>query len=282
MTIMPDIAFANGVFLPLSEATVSVEDRGFQFGDGVYELLRVYGRVLLRPLDHLARLERSARALGIALPFDTARWMSVIAEAVHRSDYPEAKVYIQVTRGVAPRDHTYSATLVPTVIITVRALAPPVESLYTDGTDVVTVPDLRWGRCDIKSVNLLANVLAKQEARNAGAFEAVFVRDGFVLEGATSNVMAVHGGSLVTPPEGPLLLSGVTRHLALQLAREAGISLAERPLQETDLYTAGEVFLTGTTVEILPVKRINERCIGGGVPGPITKELMARFRKLHA
>ena len=279
---MPDIAFANGVFLPLAEATVSVEDRGFQFGDGVYELLRVYRRVPLRPLDHLARLERSARALGIALPFDTARWMSVITEAVHRSDYSEAKVYIQVTRGVAPRDHTYSATLVPTVIITVRALAPPVESLYTDGTDVVTVPDLRWGRCDIKSVNLLANVLAKQQARNAGAFEAVFVRDGFVLEGATSNVMAVHGGSLVTPPEGPLLLSGVTRHLALQLAREAGISLAERPLQETDLYTAGEVFLTGTTIEILPVIRINGRCIGGGFPGPITKELMARFRKLHA
>ena len=279
---MPDIAFANGGFLPLAEATVSVEDRGYQFGDGVYELLRVYGGVPLRPLDHLARLERSARALGIALPFDTARWTSVITEAVHRSNYPEAKVYIQVTRGVAPRDHTYSATLVPTVVITVRALTPPAESLYTDGTDIITVSDLRWSRCDIKSISLVANVLAKQQARNAGAFEAVFVRDGFVLEGATSNVMAVHGGSLVTPPEGPLLLSGVTRHLALQLAREAGISLAERPLQETDLYTAEEVFLTGTTIEILPVIRINGRCIGAGFPGPITKELMARFRKLHA
>ena len=275
---MPDTAFANGVFLPLAEATVSVEDRGFQFGDGVYELLRVYGGAPLRPLDHLTRLERSARALGIALPFDTARWMSVITEAVHRSNYPEAKVYIQVTRGVAPRDHTYSATLVPTVVITVRALTPPAESLYTDGTDIVTVPDLRWSRCDIKS----PNVLAKQQARNAGAFEAVFVRDGFVLEGATSNVMAVHRGSLVTPPEGPLLLSGVTRHLTLQLAREAGISIAERPLTEADLYTAAEVLLTGTTIEILPVGRINGRCIGEGFPGPITKELMARFRKLHA
>jgi D-alanine transaminase len=279
---MPDVAFVNGVFLPLAEATVSVEDRGFQFGDGIYELLRVYGRVPLRPLDHLARLERSARALGIALPFDTARWMSVITEAVHRSDYSEAKVYIQVTRGVAPRDHTYSATLAPTIVITVRALALPMESLYTDGADVVTVPDLRWGRCDIKSVSLVANVLAKQQARNAGAFEAVFVRDGFVLEGATSNVMAVHHGSLVTPPEGPLLLSGVTRHLALQLAHEAGVSLAERPLKETDLYTAEEALLTGTTIEILPVVRINGRCIGEGFPGPITKELMTRFRKLHA
>ncbi len=252
---MPDIAFANGVFLPLAEATVSVEDRGYQFGDGVYELLRVYGGVPLRPLDHLARLERSARALGIALPFDTARWTSV---------------------------HTYSVTLVPTVVITVRALTPPAESLYTDGTDIVTVPDLRWSRCDIKSLNLLANVLAKQQARNAGAFEAVFVRDGFVLEGATSNVMAVHRGSLVTPPEGPLLLSGVTRHLTLQLAREAGISIAERPLTEAELYTAAEVLLTGTTIEILPVGRINGRCIGEGFPGPITKELMARFRKLRA
>jgi D-alanine transaminase len=126
---MPDIAFVNGAFLPLAEATVSVEDRGFQFGDGVYELLRVYGGVPLHPLDHLARLERSARALGITLPFDTARWMSVISEAVRRSDYPEAKVYIQVTRGVAPRDHTYSATLMPTVVLTVLDLAPPEESL---------------------------------------------------------------------------------------------------------------------------------------------------------
>src|SRR5438874_5637602 len=208
-TIMPDTAFANGVFLPLAEATVSVEDRGFQFGDGVYELLRVYGGVPLRPLDHLARLERSARALGIALPFDTARWTSVITEAVDRSNYPEAKVYIQVTRGVAPRDHTYSATLVPAVVITVRAMTPPAESLYTDGTDIVTVPDLRWSRCDVKSLNILANALAKQQARNPAAFQAVFAWDGFVLVRAASNVMTAHRRRLVATPGGRLLLPGM-------------------------------------------------------------------------
>ena len=279
---MPDIGFVNGVFLPLADATVSVEDRGFQFGDGVYELLRVYGGVPFRSLDHLARLERSARALGIVLPFDTTRWITVITEGVERSGYSEAKVYIQVTRGVAPRDHTYNAMLAPTVVMTVRAMVPPAEELYAGGAGIVTVPDLRWGRCDIKSISLLANVLAKQQARNAGAFEAVFVRDGFVLEGATSNVMTVHGGSLITPPEGPLLLSGVTRQMALQLSREAGLSLTERPLKETDLFTAEEVLLTGTTIEILPVVRVNGRCIAAGRPGPTTMELMTRFQKLHA
>ena len=279
---MPDIAFVNGVFLPLAQATVSVEDRGFQFGDGVYELLRVYGGVPFRLSEHLARLARSATALDIILPFDNARWTAVVTQAVERSGYPEAKVYIQVTRGVAPRDHTYGAGLTPTVVMTVRALSPPPESLYTGGAAVVMVPDLRWDRCDIKSISLLANVLAKQQSRNAGAFEAVFVRDGFVLEGATSNIMAIREGCLVTPPEGPLLLSGVTRSAVLQLAREAGLSAAERPLTKTDVFRAEEVFLTGTTIEILPVVQVDGRPIGAGFPGPTTQDLMARFRKLHA
>jgi D-alanine transaminase len=279
---MPDIAFVNGVFLPLAQATVSVEDRGFQFGDGVYELLRVYGGAPFRLSEHLARLARSAAALDIALPFDSGGWVTVVTQAVERSGYPEAKVYIQVTRGVAARDHTYGAGLAPTVVMTVRALSPPPEALYTGGADVVMVSDLRWDRCDIKSICLLANVLAKQQARNAGAFEAVFVRDGFVLEGATSNLMAIREGCVVTPPEGPLLLSGVTRFVVLQLAREAGLSVAERPLTKTDVFCAEEVFLTGTTIEILPVVRVDGRSIGAGIPGPTTQDLMARFRKLHA
>lgn len=279
---MPDIAFVNGVFLPLAQATVPVEDRGFQFGDGVYELLRVYGGVPFRSAEHLARLARSARALDIVLPFDTVRWTAVVMEAVERSGYPEAKVYIQVTRGVAPRDHTYSTGLAPTVVITVRAMSPPAEALYTEGADVVLVSDLRWDRCDIKSISLLANVLAKQQARKAGAFEAVFVRDGFVLEGATSNIMVVNESRLITPPEGPLLLSGVTRVVVVQLARDAGLSVAERPLTESEVYNADEVFLTGTTIELLPVVRIDGRRIGGGLPGPTTQDLLARFRKLHA
>jgi D-alanine transaminase len=279
---MSDIAFVNGVFVPFANATVSIDDRGFQFGDGVYEVIRVYRGVPFRPAEHLARLERSARELDIALPFSSGQWTDLIMDAVQRSGYQEAKIYIQVTRGVAPRDHAYKGNLAPTVVITVRSLLPPADGLYSHGVDVITVPDLRWGRCDIKCISLLANVLAKQQAMNEGVFEALFVRDGFVLEGSTSNVMMIQGGRLITPPEGPLLLSGVTRLVALQVARESGVSTEQRPIKETELYSADEVFLTGTIIEILPVVRVNARRIGTASPGPITRELMARFRKLYA
>jgi D-alanine transaminase len=279
---MSDIAFVNGAFLPLVDATVSIDDRGFQFGDGVYEVIRVYRGVPFRPVEHLARLERSARALDIVLPCDSGHWTDLIMDAVQRSGYHEAKIYIQVTRGVAPRDHSYSAGLAPTVVITVRSLVPPADELYVHGVDVITVTDLRWGRCDIKCISLLANVLAKQQAVNEGVFEALFVRDGFVLEGSTSNVMMIQRGRLITPPEGPLLLSGVTRLVALQLAGESGVVIEERPIKETELYGAEEVFLTGTIIEILPVVRVSARRIGTGSPGPITSELIARFRKLYA
>ena len=279
---MPDIAFVNGVFMPLSEARVSVEDRGFQFGDGVYELLRVYAGVPYRPAEHLARLNRSAAALGIPLPYTQERWAALVSEAVARSGYPAAKVYIQVTRGVSPRDHVVSSPLAPTVALTVRALVPPDAALYAVGASVVTVPDLRWARCDIKSVCLLANVLAKQQARDAGAFEALFVRDGCVLEGATSNVMVVQGGAIVTPPEGPWLLSGVTRQVTLALARAAGVPVKEQGVREADLDVSDEVFLTGTTIEVLPVGRVNGRRIGTGAPGYVTQLLMSRFGDSHA
>ena len=275
---MPEIAFVNDAFLPLAEARVSVEDRGFQFGDGVYELLRVYAGVPFHLTEHLGRLEQSARAIGIPLSFTRDRWTAVIAEAIARSGFPDAKVYIQVTRGVAPRDHVPPDPVTPTVVVTVRAMAPPAAELYATGASVVTVPDLRWARCDIKSIGLLANVLAKQQAKERGASEALFVRDGAVLEGATSNVMTVKNRCLVTPPEGPLLLSGVTRKVVLGLAREAGVAVKEQPVAEAELYAAAEVFLTGTTIEVLPVARVNGRPIGAGAPGPVTTLLMARFR----
>ncbi len=276
---MPEIAFVNDVFLPLSEARVSVEDRGFQFGDGIYELLRVYAGVPFHLTEHLGRLEQSARAIGIPLPYTRDRWAAVIAEAVSRSGFADAKVYIQVTRGVAPRDHVPAGPMAPTVVVTVRAMAPPAAGLYATGADVVTVPDLRWARCNIKAIGLLANVLAKQQAKERGALEALFVRDGHVLEGATSNVMTVQKRCLVTPPEGPLLLPGVTRRVVLGLAQAAGVAVKEQPMTEDELHASDEVFLTGTTIEVLPVARVNGRPIGAGAPGPVTKLLMARFRE---
>jgi len=276
---MPEIAFVNDAFMPLSEARVSVEDRGFQFGDGIYELLRVYAGTPFHLSDHLGRLEQSAQALGIPLPHSRDRWEAVIAEAVARSGFSDAKVYIQVTRGVAPRDHVPSGSLTPTVVVTVRAMVPLTAEVYAAGVDVITVADIRWSRCYVKAIGLLANVLAKQEARERGAVEALFVRDGLVLEGSTSNVMIVQNGCLVTPPEGPLLLPGVTRKIVLGLAQEAGLSVKEQPVTEADLHASTEVFLTGTTIEVLPVVRVNGRAIGTGPPGPVTTLLMARFRE---
>ena len=279
---MPDIAFLNDVFLPLSEARVSVEDHGFQFGDGVYELIRVYAGRPFHLTEHLDRLEQSARAVAISVPYTRERWTALVAEAVSRSRYPEAKVYIQLTRGVGPRDHVLASPVPPTVVLTVRALVPLDPVLYARGVDVVTIPDVRWAWCNIKSVSLLANVLAKQQAREKGAFEALFVRDGQVLEGATSNVAVVRDRVLITPPEGPLLLSGVTRKVVLTVAQQAGVAVKEEPLTEADLSTADEVLLTGTTIEVLPVARVNGRPIGAGAPGPVTRLVMDRLKRILA
>ena len=276
---MPDIAFVNDVFLPLSEARVSVEDHGFQFGDGVYELIRVYAGRPFHLTEHLDRLEQSARAVAIPVPYSRERWTALVAEAVSRSRYPEAKVYIQLTRGVGPRDHMLASPVPPTVVLTVRALVPPDPVLYARGVDVVTVPDIRWAWCNVKSVSLLANVLAKQQAREKGAFEALFVRDGQVLEGATSNVAVVRDRVLITPPEGPLLLSGVTRKVVLTVAQQAGVAVKEEPVTESDLCAADEVLLTGTTIEVLPVARVDGRPIGAGVPCPVTRLVMDRFKR---
>src|SRR6185295_19578587 len=192
---MPDVAFINGAFVPLAEAKVSIEDRGFQFGDGIYEVIRTYNG---RPFSldaHLARLDRSATALNLTQPYSRADWTHHILEGIKRAAYPEAKIYLQITRGVAPRDHAYSDDATPTVVMTVREFHPLDRSLQAAGVDAITTEDIRWGRCDIKSVNLLANVLARQQVKQAQAFEAILIRGGLVTEGAVSTVMVVQGGA---------------------------------------------------------------------------------------
>ncbi|MGH7256581.1 MAG: aminotransferase class IV, partial [Nitrospirales bacterium] len=238
---MPDIGFLNGRFLPLEETRVSVEDRGFLFGDGVYEVIRTYRGRPFREEAHLARLERSASAIQLRPPYSIQEWRGWIEEGIRRSGYPEAKIYIQVTRGAAPRDHAFPEGVSPTAVMTVRTMPPPAPSLHTDGVSVVTLEDPRWARCDIKSVNLLANVLARQRAREAGAFEVLFLRGGEVTEGAVSNVMVVQGGTLLTPPEGPRILSGVTRAVVLELARKEGLPVQERAVTVEELRGGDEV-----------------------------------------
>jgi D-alanine transaminase len=274
---VPNVAFINGAFMPLAEAKVSIEDRGFQFGDGVYEVIRTYKGCPFSIEAHLARLDRSAAALDLTQPYSRAEWTCHILEGVKRAAYPEAKIYLQITRGVAPRDHAYSDEATPTVVMTVREFHPLDRSVQATGVEAMTTEDIRWGRCDIKSVNLLANVLARQQVKQARVFEAILVNSGLVTEGAVSNVMVVQGGTVVTAPEGPRILSGVTRAIVLDLALSEGVPTQERFVSQSDLYTADEVFLTGTTVEVLAVIRVDGKVIGDGRPGPITQRLAASF-----
>ena len=277
---MPDIAFVNGRFVPWNQATVSIDDRGFQFGDGVYEVIRTYRGTSFELTAHLARLDRSATALSLPQPYSRTQWTQWIQQGLSQAGYQEAKIYIQVTRGVAPRDHAFPSDIAPTVVMTIREIRPLALQLRQEGVSARTCEDLRWGRCDIKSLNLLANVLAREDAKKAGVFEAILVKDGVVTEGSISNVMAIQGGVLVTAPEGPRILSGVTRTVVLGLAGKEGIPIEERPMAVDSLYSADEVFLTGTTIEVLGVIRIDGKSIGSGRPGPVTKALAARWALL--
>ena len=277
---MPDVAFVNGLFVPLVEAKISIEDRGFQFGDGVYEVIRTYKGRPFALEAHLARLERSAMALDLAQPYSRTEWAHLVLEGVKRAAYLEAKIYIQLSRGVAPRDHAYPAQVTPTVVMTIREFHPLDRSVQAAGVEVMTTEDIRWGRCDIKSVNLLANVLARQQAKQAQVFEAILVKEGLVTEGAVSNVMVVRGGTVMTAPEGPRILSGVTRVVVLELARNEGLPIHERFISQAELYDADEVFLTGTTVEVLAVVRVDGKVIGDGRPGSVTRRLAAGFTSL--
>lgn len=266
--------------MPLADARVPVEDRGYQFADGVYEVIRTYHGVPFQLDAHLLRLERSAQAIALTLPFSASDWRAYVREGIRLAGYPECKVYIQLTRGVAPRDHSFPPHIPPTAVMTVRPMNGLSPRLRATGVDVVTVDDIRWGRCDIKSISLLANVLARQQATDAGAFEAIFIRNGEVTEGAVSNVMIVRSGVLVTPAPGPRILSGVTRAVALDLARKEGIAVEERSVSADELRAAREIFLTGTTVEILPVVRLDKAPVGSARPGEVTTLLSARFRGL--
>ena len=276
---MPNIAYVNGQFSPLEQATISIEDRGFQFGDGVYEVVRTYGGVPFRLHDHLLRLESSARAVSIRVPLSGTEWEALIREGVQRSQYAECLVYVQLTRGVAPRAHLFPNPANPTVVLTFREIPGSDRALRQQGVPAVTLPDLRWGRCSVKSLNLLANVLAKQEALDAGAMEAILVKDGLVTEGCSSNVCLVRDGKIITPPLSDQLLAGVTRAVVLELARKTGIVVDEREVPQEELTRVDELFLIGTTIEVLPVSRLNKVPVSDRIPGPVTQAVSDAFRR---
>jgi D-alanine transaminase len=276
------ICYRNGEYLPRAAATVPVEDRGFIFGDGVYEVWRVINGRLFETDRHLARLEFGLNELRIATP-DVLR-AEVLREVADRvlaeSDLleGEASLYVEVTRGVAPRAHAFPAAgTAPTVFVMANRLTPA-DALRERGTAAITTPDLRWLRCDIKTIQLLPNVLAKQAAADRGATEAILVRDGVVTEGSHANVLGVFDGVLRTHPLNNLILPGITRGLVLDLARSLGVPVSEEAFTEQELFGADELFIAGTTTDVMPIVRVNDRTIGAGAPGETTKRLSREYR----
>lgn len=275
------IVYLNGAWIPHADAKVSVDDRGFLFADGVYEVVRVYeGRLfLLRP--HLQRLRAGLTALQMDAscvdPLEQIMERLLDENGLRDAD---ATVYVQITRGAAPRQHAFPAAHVPP---TVYAMANPFTELphefFEQGVPAITVPDMRWTRCDIKAVSLLANVLANQQAKASGAFEALFVRDGALLEGSHSNLFGVVDGELRTYPECNYILGGITRRLTLELACETAIPVREAPIYWHERDRIEELFLAGTTTEIMPVTTLDGAAVGTGEPGPITRRLLAAFRE---
>ena len=268
-------AWVNGRFVALEDACIHIEDRGFQFADGVYEVIACIHGHFLDMTPHLDRLERSCAAIELPLPCPRERLESLIEETWRRNPFDDAMLYIQVTRGVSPRAHLAPDTLTPSLIITSRELPAPNDEKLSDGASGITLEDFRWKRCDIKSIALLASVMGKQEAHRRKADEAFWTdADGHVLEGCSTNILAVINGVLVTHPLDHQVLGGITRNMVLSLASKAGVEVAERPwkLDETGL---SECMLTSTTNAVLPVCRMNGESVGNGKPGPICLQLRA-------
>jgi len=267
--------YLNGRFLPLEDARISVLDRGFIYGDGVYELVPVYHRQPFRMPQHLARLQHSLDGIRLANPHTPAQWAALIGELVAQQPFDDQGVYLQVTRGVARRDHAFPNDVPQTVFMMSNPLATPSAEQVASGVAVVTAEDNRWRRCDLKTTSLVGNVLMRQLAADAGAVETVMFRDGFLTEASASNVLVVIAGSIVAPPKDNLILPGITYDAALEFARDAGLPLAVRPVPRDEALAADEMWLSSSTKEVLAVTTVDGQPFGGGTPGPV-------FRRIHA
>lgn len=270
--------YLNGRFVPENKAFVSVLDRGFIFGDGVYEVVPVYGARPFRLAHHLERLAASLRAIGLADPMSEHQWTPVFEELIQRCGARDQSVYLQITRGPAPRDHAFPPSPKATVFAYAQPLKEIDAKLLQAGVRAIVLDDIRWRRCDIKATALLANVLLRQEAIARGAAEAVLIRDGKVTEGAASNIFAVVSGKLVTAPKGPFILPGVTRDLILEIARGNDVDCSERLLSLEELRSADEVWLTSSTKEILPIVELDGTRVGEGRAGTLFWRMHSLFQ----
>ncbi|AOY00482.1 D-amino acid aminotransferase [Jeongeupia sp. USM3] len=281
---VPDLtAYLNGRFAPLDDLSVPVLDRGFLFGDGVYEMIPVYSRKPFRLGQHLDRLAASLAAVQIANPHTQAEWREIVETLISRQPFDDQSIYLQVTRGAAyPRNHAFPADATPTVFLLADPLTRPAPAHVADGIAAITQADVRWLRCNVKAISLLANVLAKQTAVDAGVAETVLLRDGLLIEGSASNIFVVRDGVLLAPPPSHLMLTGITYDLVLELAAKHGLPHQVREVSEAELRSADEVWLTSSSKEVLAIVTLDGRPVGNGVPGPIYKAMYRHYQAFKA
>jgi D-alanine transaminase len=276
---MPELAYLNGEFLPIDKALVPIEDRGYQFGDAVYEFIASYNGRLFYLDEHLERLDRSLKGLSFP-PVSRETLRRAVLTLFEKAEIQRAGIYIQISRGVSPRNHAFPNGVHPQIVMTIREIEEKPPELRKNGAAAITVEDFRWGRCDLKTVQLLPNVLAKQKALAAGVFDAIFVSsEGVVREGTSSNVCIVAGGVVITHPLTPQILPGITRLVVIDLCRELNIPISERFFKTDALYDSEEAFLTGTVTEVLPIVTIDSHRIGDGRVGPVTTRLFEALRQ---
>lgn len=270
--------FLNGEYVAADTAKVSVFDRGFIFGDGIYEVIPVYGSQPFRLEQHLHRLQTNLDAIKLKNPHTNDEWSDIVDQLIGETDAVDQMIYLQLTRGVAPRDHVFPKNTSPTVFAFGKTLEYPDEKVLAKGIAVITTADIRWKRCDIKTIALLGNVLLRQQAAEHGAVEAILIRDNFVTEGAASNIFVVKDNVVYTPPKDEKILPGITRDLVVELLHNNKIDCQEIPVSIDLFHSADEVWLTSSTKEVLPIVQVDDKAVGNGKPGPMHKKVFTLYQ----
>lgn len=265
--------YLNGRLMPIEEACIPVLDRGFIFGDGVYEVIPVYSRRPFRLSNHLQRLQHSLDGIRLKNPYSNAQWGDLLAQLIENNDSDDQSIYLHITRGVAIRDHAFPKNVDPTVFMMSSPLLAPPQTLLTTGISAITAVDNRWVRCDIKAISLLPNILLRQQAIDAGATETVLLRDGFLTEASASNIFVVKNNVLLAPPKNHLMLPGITYDVVLELAAENHIAYEVRDISENELRHADEILLTSSTKEVMAITSLDNQQVGNGQPGTMFKQL---------
>lgn len=267
-----EYVIVGGEIVDRGLATVDIEDRGYQFGDGVYEVIRVYNRKMFTAKEHLNRLQESAEKISIQIPYQPSELEELLKGLIEKNELTNGIIYMQFTRGASPRNHAFPHNVATNFVAYTRNVDRPVNSMQ-EGVKAIFIDDIRWLRCDIKSLNLLGNLLAKQKAVEAGCFEAIQHRGDIVTEGSSSNVAIVKNGTVITHPANNLILNGITRQKVKQVCEQNQIPFEEKEFTVEEVLRADEVFLSGTTVEVTPIVEVEEKKISGGTPGEVTKKL---------